>query len=52
MTPLSGTEPHTESSGSGTGSTGSAGTIRVVIADDHAVVRRGLRQVLDIEEGF
>lgn len=26
--------------------------IRVVIADDHAVVRRGLRQVLDSEEGF
>ncbi len=26
-------------------------TIRVVIADDHAVVRRGLRQVLDGEEG-
>jgi two-component system response regulator NreC len=31
---------------------GSAKTIRVVIADDHAVVRRGLRQVLDAEEGF
>jgi len=28
------------------------GTIRVVIADDHAVVRRGLRQVLDAEDGF
>ena len=28
------------------------GTIRVVIADDHAVVRRGLRQLLDAEEGF
>jgi two-component system response regulator NreC len=27
-------------------------TIRVVIADDHAVVRRGLRQVLDAETGF
>jgi two-component system response regulator NreC len=26
--------------------------IRVVIADDHAVVRRGLRQVLDSEDGF
>jgi two-component system, NarL family, response regulator NreC len=26
--------------------------IRVVIADDHAVVRRGLRQVLDAEEGI
>ncbi len=26
--------------------------IRVVIADDHAVVRRGLRQVLDLEDGF
>ena len=30
---------------------GSAEPIRVVIADDHAVVRRGLRQVLDGEEG-
>jgi two-component system response regulator NreC len=27
-------------------------TIRVVIADDHAVVRRGLRQVLDAEPDF
>lgn len=26
--------------------------IRVVIADDHAMVRRGLRQVLDAEEGI
>lgn len=26
--------------------------IRVVIVDDHAVVRRGLKQVLDAEEGF
>jgi two-component system response regulator NreC len=26
--------------------------IRVVIADDHAVVRRGLREVLDVEEGL
>jgi two-component system response regulator NreC len=26
--------------------------IRVVVADDHAVVRRGLRQVLDAEEGI
>jgi two-component system, NarL family, response regulator NreC len=30
----------------------SAAPIRVVIADDHAVVRRGLRQVLDAKEGF
>lgn len=27
-------------------------TIRIVIADDHAVVRRGLRQVLGAEPGF
>jgi two-component system response regulator NreC len=27
-------------------------SIRVVIADDHAVVRRGLRQVLDADGGF
>lgn len=29
-----------------------AETIRIVIADDHAVVRRGLRQVLEAEPGF
>ena len=29
-----------------------ADAIRLVIVDDHAVVRRGLRQVLDAEEGF
>jgi two-component system response regulator NreC len=27
-------------------------TVRIVIADDHTVVRRGLRQVLDAEDGF
>jgi two-component system, NarL family, response regulator NreC len=32
--------------------TGTPGTIRVVIADDHSVVRRGLRQILDAEAGF
>lgn len=26
--------------------------IRIVIADDHAIVRRGLRQLLDAERGF
>ena len=26
--------------------------IRIVIADDHAIVRRGLRQLLDMEDGF
>jgi two-component system, NarL family, response regulator NreC len=31
---------------------GSARPIRVVIADDHAIVRRGLRQVLEAEGGF
>jgi two-component system response regulator NreC len=30
----------------------SGGPIRIVIADDHAIVRRGLRQLLDSEEGF
>ena len=30
----------------------STDSIRVVIADDHAVVRRGLRQVLDAEDGL
>jgi two-component system, NarL family, response regulator NreC len=28
------------------------GPIRIVIADDHAIVRRGLRQLLDNEDGF
>lgn len=37
---------------SGTTDTEAPRTIRVVIADDHAVVRRGLRQVLETEEGF
>ena len=49
MTPSTGTGPHMDSSGSTSGSTR---TISVVIADDHAVVRRGLRHVLDLEEGF
>ena len=31
---------------------GDPSRIRVVIADDHAVVRRGLRQLLEVEEGF
>ena len=31
---------------------GGAAKIRVVIADDHAVVRRGLRQVLDSHDGI
>jgi two-component system response regulator NreC len=35
-----------------TGTTESPEAIRIVIADDHAVVRRGLRQVLDAEEGL
>ena len=34
------------------GGTSSDATIRVVIADDHAVVRRGLRQVLEAEKAF
>jgi two-component system, NarL family, response regulator NreC len=50
MTPMSETDPPTGTSSSGGGS--SAPTIRVVIADDHAVVRRGLRQVLEAERGF
>lgn len=35
-----------------TDATQSSETIRIVIADDHAVVRRGLRQVLDAEKGL
>jgi two-component system, NarL family, response regulator NreC len=34
------------------GGSDTAGPIRVVIADDHAVVRRGLRQLLDAVAGF
>jgi two-component system, NarL family, response regulator NreC len=37
---------------SNSGEKGCAQPIRVVIADDHAVVRRGLRQVLEAEGGF
>ena len=37
---------------SNSGEDGRSQTIRVVIADDHAVVRRGLRQVLEAEGGF
>lgn len=36
----------------GAADAGSGRTIRVVIADDHAMVRRGLRQVLDAEAGI
>ena len=38
--------------GDGTGGGADAGRIRVVIADDHSVVRRGLRQLLEDEGGF
>ena len=31
---------------------GAGRTIRIVIADDHSVVRRGLRQLFEDEEGF
>jgi two-component system, NarL family, response regulator NreC len=37
---------------SGFDDAGSTRPIRVVIADDHSVVRRGLRQVLEAEGGF
>jgi two-component system response regulator NreC len=50
MTPPPETEPPIDTPGSGDVSSGK--TIRIVIADDHAVVRRGLRQVLDAEKGF
>jgi len=50
MTPMPDTEPPIDAADSGAGLP--RGTIRVVIADDHAVVRRGLRQVLDAAEGF
>ena len=50
MTPLPHAEPPMDTPDPA--NAGTPGTIRVVIADDHAVVRRGLRQVLDAEEGF
>ena len=50
MTPMPEAEPPTDAPGSGDASGRTA--IRVVIADDHAVVRRGLRQLLDAEDGF
>jgi len=50
MTPMSEAEPPIDSTGSRDAKAGKA--IRVVIADDHAVVRRGLRQLLDAEDGF
>lgn len=37
---------------SGSSDDQSPDAIRIVIADDHAVVRRGLRQVLDAEDGL
>jgi two-component system response regulator NreC len=42
----------TPTHGPGADEAPTGGTIRVVIADDHAVVRRGLRQVLDAQDGF
>jgi len=50
MTPIP--EPKTPAQPSDGEERSSDDTIRVVIADDHAVVRRGLRQVLDAEGGF
>ncbi|MBV9001248.1 MAG: response regulator transcription factor, partial [Solirubrobacterales bacterium] len=47
---MSNAEPPIDSTASGDATAGKA--IRVVIADDHAVVRRGLRQLLDAEDGF
>ncbi|MGH2842542.1 MAG: response regulator [Solirubrobacteraceae bacterium] len=38
--------------GADRGPEGRAAVIRIVIADDHAIVRRGLRQLLAGEEGF
>jgi two-component system, NarL family, response regulator NreC len=43
---MSGTEPNDDAGEP------SVGTTRIVIADDHPVVRRGLRQLLENETGF
>ncbi len=50
MTPMPEPEPPKNTPTSADSS--NRATIRIVIADDHAVVRRGLRQVLDAEDGF
>jgi two-component system, NarL family, response regulator NreC len=50
MTPAPEAGPPMDAPGSGDATARTA--IRVVIADDHAVVRRGLRQLLDAEDGF
>ena len=50
MTPAS--EPQTPDKPTAPEAREASGTIRVVIADDHSVVRRGLRQVLDSDGGF
>jgi two-component system response regulator NreC len=42
--------PHTSGSASQEEQEGAPATINVVIADDHTVVRRGVRQVLNNEE--
>jgi DNA-binding NarL/FixJ family response regulator len=35
-----------------TGPSGTAAAVRVLVADDHAVVREGIRHVLSVEHGF
>lgn len=50
MTPMSNSDAPAQSGDRGDTAPGSR--IRVVIADDHAVVRRGLRQVLDADGSF
>jgi two-component system response regulator NreC len=47
MSDIEGGPPPTEPAGSSAGD-----AIRIVIADDHSVVRRGLRQLLESEAGF
>jgi two-component system response regulator NreC len=51
--PMTGTDDATRGSASARESTSSGeGTIRIVLADDHGVVRSGLRLLLDAEQGF
>ncbi|HUB36479.1 MAG TPA: response regulator transcription factor [Solirubrobacteraceae bacterium] len=44
--------PETEAAGGAASEDASGETIRIVLADDHAVVRSGLRLLLDAESGF
>jgi two-component system response regulator NreC len=45
-------QAQSERTGQATGRNGSVGTIKIVLADDHAVVRSGLKMLLEAESDF